>query len=192
MRPRRLSITEIEPLMRSPYDIYARHVLGLRRLEPLGSEPSARERGTMIHAVFERFVAAGLDLAAVDALEQMMAMARAEFAGLDAITERRDIWLKRFEHAAQQFLAFERERDAEIAERLAETKGEWVFPALDGFTLVGKADRIDLQTRRHARDHRLQDRRGAATQGDDGVRGAATAARGSDGQGRRIPGPRRP
>ncbi|MBK8084985.1 MAG: PD-(D/E)XK nuclease family protein [Devosia sp.] len=145
MRPRRLSITEIEPLMRSPYDIYARHVLGLRRLEPFGSEPSARERGTMIHAVFERFVAAGLDLAAVDALEQMMAMARAEFAGLDAITERRDIWLKRFEHAAQQFLAFERERDAEIAVRLAETKGEWVFPALDNFTLVGKADRIDLR-----------------------------------------------
>ncbi len=145
IRPRRLSITEIEPLMRSPYDIYARHVLGLRRLEPLGSEPSARERGTMIHAVFERFVAGGHDFAAPDALERMLAMARDEFAGLEAITERRDIWLKRFERAAQQFLAFERNRDGDIALRFAETKGEWVFPTLDGFTLVGKADRIDLR-----------------------------------------------
>ena len=56
LRPRRLSITEIEPLMRSPYDTYARHVLHLRRYEPLGAEVGPRERGTMIHAVFEQFV----------------------------------------------------------------------------------------------------------------------------------------
>jgi RecB family exonuclease len=36
-------------------------------------------------------------------------------------------------------------RDGDIAARHAETKGEWVFPALDGFTLVGKADRLDLR-----------------------------------------------
>ena len=31
IRPRQLSVTEIETLMRSPYDIYAKHVLRLRR-----------------------------------------------------------------------------------------------------------------------------------------------------------------
>src|SRR5690606_1755850 len=72
IRPRRLSITEIEPLMRSPYDIYARHVLRLRRQEPLGTEPSARERGTMIHQVFERAVTARLDLESREALASMM------------------------------------------------------------------------------------------------------------------------
>src|SRR5690606_15799189 len=111
IRPRRLSITEIEPLMRSPYDIYARHVLRLRRMEPLGKEPDARERGTMIHSVFENAIKAGIDLEAREALRQMMALAEEKFAGLDAITERRDIWLKRFERAAIQFLAYERERD---------------------------------------------------------------------------------
>lgn len=145
IRPRRLSITEIEPLMRSPYDIYARHVLRLRRMEPLGKEPDARERGTMIHSVFENAIKAGIDLEAREALRQMMALAEEKFAGLDAITERRDIWLKRFERAAIQFLAYERERDGEIAERHAEKKGEWVFPALDGFTLSGKADRLDVR-----------------------------------------------
>ena len=145
LRPRRLSITEIEPLMRSPYDIYARHVLGLRRLEPLGTEPSARERGTMIHGVFESFVKAGLDFESPEALGEMMGMAQQAFAGLDAIKERRDIWLKRFERAGRLFLDYERRRDSEIAERHAELKGEWVFPALDGFVLVGKADRIDVR-----------------------------------------------
>ncbi|WP_423065234.1 double-strand break repair protein AddB [Devosia sp. CN2-171] len=145
LRPRRLSITEIEPLMRSPYDIYAKHVLGLYRMEPLGTEPSARERGTMIHGVFEKFVEAGLDIEAPEALPEMMGMARDAFAGLDAIKERRDIWLKRFERAARQFLDYERRRDADIVERNAELKGEWRFPALDGFTLVGKADRLDVR-----------------------------------------------
>ncbi|MGN6490280.1 MAG: PD-(D/E)XK nuclease family protein, partial [Devosia sp.] len=145
MRPRRLSITEIEPLMRSPYDIYARHVLRLRRMEPLGTEPSARERGTMIHGVFEQAVSSQLDLDSAEALSQMMAMAQQQFAGLDAIKERRDIWLKRFERAAVQFLAYERGRDGEIVQRHAETKGEWPFPALDNFILVGKADRLDLR-----------------------------------------------
>ena len=145
IRPRRLSITEIEPLMRSPYDIYAKHVLRLRRLEPLGTEPSARERGTMIHGVFERFVGERLDIDSPEALHEMMAMARDAFAGLDAIKERRDIWLKRFERAARQFLDYERRRDPDILERHAETRGEWVFPALDNFTLVGKADRLDIR-----------------------------------------------
>ncbi|HTN09837.1 MAG TPA: PD-(D/E)XK nuclease family protein, partial [Acetobacteraceae bacterium] len=145
LRPRRLSITEIEPLVRSPYDIYAKHVLRLRRLEPLGTEPSARERGTMIHGVFEQAVASRLDLESRQALEAMMGMAQEKFAGLDAIKERRDIWLKRFERAAVQFLAYERGRDDEVAERHAEKKGEWHFPHLDGFVLVGKADRLDLK-----------------------------------------------
>lgn len=145
IRPRRLSITEVEPLMRSPYDIYAKHVLRLRRQEPLGTEPSARERGTMIHGVFEKAVSEHLDLESGAALREMMGMAQQAFSGLDAIKERREIWLKRFERAAIQFLAYERGRDDEIAERHAERKGEWAFPALDGFVLVGKADRIDIR-----------------------------------------------
>jgi ATP-dependent helicase/nuclease subunit B len=145
IRPRRLGVTSIERLMRSPYDIYAEHVLRLRRMEPLGTEPNARERGTMIHEVFENAVAAGLDFESRTALGQMMDMAREAFAGLDAISERREIWLKRFERAAQQFLAFERGRDGDIAQRHAEHRGEWLFPALDGFVLTGKADRLDIR-----------------------------------------------
>ncbi|MBN9308543.1 PD-(D/E)XK nuclease family protein, partial [Devosia sp.] len=145
LRPRKLSITEVEPLMRSPYDIYAKRVLGLYRLEPLGTEPSARERGTMIHGVFERFIRDGLDVEAADALPTMMGFARQAFEGLDAIKERRDIWLKRFERAARQFLDYERRRDPHIASRHAELRGEWVFPTLDNFTLVGKADRLDVK-----------------------------------------------
>ena len=142
-RPRKLSVTEIETLFRSPYDIYARHVLGLRALDPLGEEPGARDRGSMIHDVFARFVIEAHDFAAPDALLKLQAMALEAFAGLESIGERRDIWLRRFDRAAELFLAFEREREPRILKRHAEIKGEWSFPALDGFRLSGRADRID-------------------------------------------------
>lgn len=141
-RPRRLSITEIETLVRSPYDLYAKHVLGLRPLDPLGEDPSSRERGSMIHAVFARFIEEGRDFAHPDAPAWLAEMAENAFAGLDAIAERRDIWLRRFALAAQRFLDFERPRP--VARRHAEIAGEFAFPALDNFTLSGRADRIDV------------------------------------------------
>ena len=85
------------------------------------------------------------DFEAPEALDAMMGMAQQAFAGLDAIKERRDIWLKRFNRAALQFLDYERRRDPDIIERVAERKGELVFPALDNFVLVGKADRLDVR-----------------------------------------------
>ncbi|RYE74698.1 MAG: hypothetical protein EOP19_27285 [Hyphomicrobiales bacterium] len=140
-RPKKLSVTEVETLFRSPYDVYAKHVLGLRKLQPLGEQPDARERGSMIHEVFDRFVTAGHDFAAHDAHATLMRMAGEAFAGLDAIGERRDIWLKRFERAAHEWLGYERMRDAVVTGRHAEISGVWELPI--GFTLTGKADRID-------------------------------------------------
>ena len=65
------------------------------------------------------------------------------FSGLETIADRRDIWLRRFIVAAGLFVEFERSRHNDIAERHAEIKGEWTFP--NGFTLVGKADRVDIR-----------------------------------------------
>lgn len=143
-RPRRLSVTEVETLFRSPYDLYAKHTLRLRKMPPLGEEPDQRERGSMIHKVFARFVEEGSDFAAPQAQRRLEALAAEAFAGLDAIGERRDIWLRRFSLAAQRFLEFERARQADVTARHAEIGGQWAFPALDNFTLTARADRVDL------------------------------------------------
>ena len=127
--------------MRSPYDIYARHVLNLRPLDALGETPEARECGTIVHDILARFVQEGHDVMAPDAPDLLRRLAVDAFAGLDGIAERRDIWLHRFETAARQFLAFERERNGAVKQRHAEIAGEWVLPT--GFTLRGRADRVD-------------------------------------------------
>ncbi|HVW93689.1 MAG TPA: double-strand break repair protein AddB [Devosia sp.] len=144
LRPRRLSVTEIETLFRSPYDIYARHVLRLKPLDSLGAAPDARDRGTIVHDIFARFVNEGRDPADPDAPARLAALAEEAFAGLEAIGELRDIWLRRFRRTAELFLAYERGRAGEVVARHAERRGEWELPLLDCFRLTGRADRIDL------------------------------------------------
>lgn len=141
LRPRQLSVTEIETLLRSPYDIYAKHVLRLRPLDALGETPEARERGTIIHEIFGKFVQQGHDVMAPDAFAVLQGLAVAEFSGLEGIAERRDIWIRRFETAARQFLDYERQRNDRVRQRHAEIKGFWALPF--GFTLTGRADRVD-------------------------------------------------
>ena len=142
-RPRKLSITEAETLLRSPYELYARHVLGLRRIDALGADPDHAERGTLIHDILGDFVAAGHDPYDSQAPEIVMALARERYGRLDAIPARRDIWLARFEIIAREFLAYERKR-THIAERVAEIRGEVPIPIAEPpFILSGRADRID-------------------------------------------------
>src|SRR5690606_27898011 len=42
LRPRRLSVSDIELWIANPYGLYARHILGLEALSPLGAAPGAR------------------------------------------------------------------------------------------------------------------------------------------------------
>jgi ATP-dependent helicase/nuclease subunit B len=141
VRPRKLSVTQIETLMRSPYDIYAREVLRLGRIDPLGETADARERGNTVHAILSRFVEEDHDVMAPDALDVLRRLAGEEFGKLHVSAELRAIWLRRFETAAQQFLDFEQDRDAGVVKRHAEIKGRWELPM--GFALTGQADRVD-------------------------------------------------
>ncbi len=49
MRPRQLSVTEIETWLADPYAIYARHILKLKKLDPLEQSTDAADYGTVVH-----------------------------------------------------------------------------------------------------------------------------------------------
>jgi ATP-dependent helicase/nuclease subunit B len=140
LRPKRLSVTQIETLIRDPYAIYARHVLGLRPFEPIGAAPGAADRGSLIHVILAHFVAerpAGpFD---GEAAERLLAIGREEFAALDDFPEMQTLWWPRFETVVRWFLAQEAGR-ADVRERAVEVAGAL---ELDGFRLTCRADRID-------------------------------------------------
>ncbi len=52
----RLSVTDVEKLIRDPYAVYAKRILGLRALRPVGSLLDARDLGNAVHKAIEAFV----------------------------------------------------------------------------------------------------------------------------------------
>jgi len=144
VRPRRLSVTEIETWLRDPYAIYAKHVLKLKPLGPLDEPVGPLERGTVLHAAVEEFVRRHPKALPDDAAEQLTAIAAGLFAQENIPKAALAVWLPRFADAARGFIALERERRATIAQPHVEKKGRLSFITPGGeFTLTGRADRID-------------------------------------------------
>jgi ATP-dependent helicase/nuclease subunit B len=145
LRPRTLSVTEIETWLRDPYAIYAKRVLGLRPLEPLDAEIGARERGSAAHFALERFLKAYPGPLPPDALDRMMEIAETVFTEMAVPAATLALWRPRFARAAQWFLDVERERRLGIDASFVEISGVYTFDAPAGpFTLRGRADRIDV------------------------------------------------
>jgi ATP-dependent helicase/nuclease subunit B len=143
-RPKGLSVTEIEDWLRDPYTIYARHVLRLRVLDAVDTEPGAAERGTIIHAAvgaFTQNVAGGLP---ADPVRELIALGEPHFAALEDFPEARAFWWPRFLRIAHWFARWDAGRRGAIAALAAEIRGETEIALADGtFRLRGIADRIE-------------------------------------------------
>ena len=145
IRPRKLSVTEIETWQRDPYGIHARHILHLRRLDPLDQSTEAADYGTIVHAGIHAFLrAAGADW-------RSDAPARLRAAMLEAL-DRAEVrpalaawWRPRIERIAGWIAGQEAKRRAAAAPAmvLSELEGQWRLAGRD-FALTGRADRIEL------------------------------------------------
>lgn len=145
LRPRQLSVTEIETFLRDPYSIFAKHVLDLQPLEPLDAAPGGAERGTALHDALGRFAQAYPEDLPDDALEQLLALGRSAFARLAVFPAEHALWWARFERVAGWVVEFERARRAEVRKVVAETGGALEMALPGGtFRLTAKADRIDM------------------------------------------------
>src|SRR5690606_33764444 len=104
-----LSVTEIETWIRDPYAIYARHILRLRPMPPLGREADPLLRGSLYHRILERFVA---DRQSSLGLDRLLAIAREEFAAQGIPAEITAQWWPRFVDIARNFVDWESERSS--------------------------------------------------------------------------------
>ena len=139
-RPKSLFVTSIARLIRDPYAVYARYILGLKPLDPLHQTPDARLRGEVLHTVLERFVK---ERPAVDANPRARLMQTAAEVLLSEVPfpAARALWLARLDRAADVFFAFEAEIGGTPV--TLEKTGETRLDPLD-FTLKARPDRIDI------------------------------------------------
>ncbi|OAN75220.1 double-strand break repair protein AddB [Jannaschia sp. EhC01] len=138
----RLSVTEIERLIRDPYAIYAARMLGLRPLDPLRASPDARLRGNVIHKILEQFIVATPTDLPPDAGRQFMAIAEAVLEDEAPWPAARHLWRDRLQRLLPWYLAQEAGFRALAEPWVLEERKTWDVPGL-GLTLSGIADRID-------------------------------------------------
>jgi ATP-dependent helicase/nuclease subunit B len=144
-RPRRLSVTRIERLMRDPYSIYAQYVLDLRALDPIDAPVTLANYGSYIHQTLDRFVAAHSGALPGDAHARLIEIGRAVFAPVAAHPSLWAFWWPRFERIANWFIAIETARRAAGLTSVTECRGALELDAPAGpFTLTAIADRIDI------------------------------------------------
>lgn len=144
-RPRRLSVTQIETWMRDPYSIYARHILGLQALAPIDQAVDAAEYGSLIHKVFDTFLAeCGTGDLPADAYARLVGIGEHVLGGYRSMPSIWTFWWPRFLRIANWFVLVEKERRQRIAEIHAEVRGSITLDLPEGpFRLVARADRID-------------------------------------------------
>ncbi|WP_170451845.1 double-strand break repair protein AddB [Ruegeria arenilitoris] len=145
-RPRRLSVTEIKRLIRDPYAIYAKHVLRLKPLDPLVQAPDALLRGIVIHEILEHFVKDSVLDGALLTRDNFLKRAEALLDQHVAWPTARKLWLARLERIADDFLRAEITRRSDGGPIAFEAKMRLTLEPL-GFTLNGRADRIDRNSR---------------------------------------------
>ncbi len=78
-RPKKLSVTQVDRLRADPFSFYAQTILNLNVLDSLDADPSAAEKGTLVHAMLERLIEAD-ELFDAGARRRVMGEVLAEFA----------------------------------------------------------------------------------------------------------------
>jgi ATP-dependent helicase/nuclease subunit B len=146
LQPLSLSVTDVETLYRDPYQIHARKILKLDALDALIEDPSAQDRGNLLHDIVADFAATYPEQLPADALARLIEIGASKFRDFDDAPEVRAFWWPRFLITAGHFIAWEGRRRADIARIGVELGTGTDFALADGarFRLSGRADRIEL------------------------------------------------
>lgn len=142
LHPKSYSFSEVGRLRRDPYSIYARRILKLDPVDPFNSDPGASERGTLYHAIVERFISQMPEKLGPDA-EQIMQQITNDVFDAENLPLHIDIvWRKRFGDVGRAFIEWQRQRDP--AKMITEARAGVELEAIN-IRLTGVADRIDVR-----------------------------------------------
>lgn len=140
-RPKKLSVTQIDTLMRDPYSIYAKKILRLEKLDEIDEELSVADFGSAVHKALELF--AKNPVAREEAYEKLLECGKHKDAFGDMLEQPivHSFWWSRFERIAKWFIKTHYSR--RFDEIVAEQKLEFHGVGGTDFTLTGTADRIE-------------------------------------------------
>jgi len=145
MRPRELSASNIEYLLRNPYVIFAKYILKLFPLQELDKSFSVQDYGNIVHEALQNFNERFAADYPEDAEKQLLELGYAEFEKKSLPEEVRAFWLPRFRQTVKWLTALEKGYRENVSCVYPEIKGAMVLPAPAGdFKITAKADRLDV------------------------------------------------
>ena len=143
-RPRRLSVTRIEEWIANPYSIFARAILKLTPLDPLGAPPNAAMRGQIIHRAMQIFTERHPKTLPANSEEELATIASDLMKDIAIHPQIGTFWQPRFERFTKWFAETEPKRRAGLSLCHTELNGVLKVKAPFGpFILTARADRID-------------------------------------------------
>ena len=152
LRPKHLSVTRIETLVRDPYAIYARHILNLEPVNPISAAPDPARRGMIFHAAIGDFLSAFPRHLPADAAAQLEAFGQRHFEQIADYPDLLSFWWPRFRRIARWIAQQEPTLRHGLERIAAETRGAMDLPIMgETFRLTCRADRIDIMANGSAR-----------------------------------------
>ncbi len=144
-RPRRLSVTRIETLMRDPYEIYARSILRLEALQAIDADADPALKGVLMHRVLERFTLEHPSALPANALAELARIAADVFQAIRHRPELYAFWWPEVQRSLPELVSWEAESRQAGVQLHAEVPGSWTFDSPGGpFILTAEADRIEV------------------------------------------------
>lgn len=133
-RPKRITVTDVAMLKADPFSFYAKRILQLRPLEARDAEPTAGERGQIVHDILDKLQKEGWP--GEPRIQQLIDAELAQFGAQPVIAA---LWRPRVERMVDwvlQALQADPDWTPDISEKRAEAE-------IDGVTLIGRIDRLD-------------------------------------------------
>ena len=144
-RPRQLSASAVENLMRDPYIIYAKYILGLKKLDDLEQELKFSDYGNIVHEVLEKFNNKYNEEYPENAREELIKLGEDIFENYHIRADIKAFWWPNFLKTVDWLVAKESEYRKNIKKIYNEISGEYSFEAPAGrFVITAKADRVDI------------------------------------------------
>ncbi len=143
LQPVKYSFSEVGRLRRDPYSVYARRVLKLDPVDAFNSDPGVSERGTLYHAIVDRFVRESHDAGTPAGIQAMENIVNELFDAEKLPAHIDTVWRPRFREVARAFLRWEAARRPEIRKTFTEVPARLAVAPV-GIDITGIADRIDV------------------------------------------------
>jgi ATP-dependent helicase/nuclease subunit B len=141
--PKNLAVTYLELLMRNPHAFYAKKILKLVKLDPIGAEAGPKEFGIFLHKVFEEY-SNNYNLNDINKFQTLLYIARnvIKEQNINKFTE--NLWWPKFKNIAKEFIKYDDSRRNLGFEVTTEAQGILEMN-IDGnkIFITAKADRLE-------------------------------------------------